>query len=945
MFIKNLVIAGFRLAAMLAVVAGFHTGTASAQETGRVVGVVVDAGTAQPLASVQVFTEDQSIGAVSAIDGRYVLRDVPAGPVTIVAQSLGYGSKAITGVQVPADGVVELTISLEQQAVAVQGITVSADVETGSTAGLIAQRQRSAIVTDAIGADQIAMSPDGDAGSALQRVPGLSVVDGKYAYVRGLGERYSSTTLNGAPLASPVPDKKVIPLDVIPSDLLESIVTSKTYSPDKPGDYAGGLVELKTKNFPTSQIFKVNATLGMNTVSTGESGLTYSGGGTDWLGFDDGTRDLPSTIPLDQPVIFPTFTRDQLQEIGLGFGGDWGPRLRESLPAGLGLGVSYGNEFQVGGRGLGLLASVTYDNKVTRQDDIVERVLAGSADGGIADAPEVDYRGERTIQSVALGGLLNVSYEVSPTNRISLNTVFNHLMDDASRVYQGFNLDSSTDQRNYRLQFLTQTMGNVQLQGEHLLMGLGDTKIDWRAGYTRSRRYEPNTREVLYRESGEGRFLFDNFIQSGSVFHQDQDDTGWNGGLDVKMPFEMNGDAGTVSFGGAFDRKDRETFSRRFRYLPLPGGIIDSDVRELEPNDLFVPEHITPDGFEIIEATFRADNYEARERIGAAYAMFDGSVARSLRLQTGLRVERAEQFVQPFDLFGDGANPIDPAELNNTDLLPAVNLTWGLGYDMNVRFGASRTLARPQLRELAPFAFADFAGGYLVTGNPTLVRSRIQNYDTRWEWFFNPGSVIAGSVFYKRFDNPIEVIVLPSSELIKTWGNSDAADNYGIELEFRTPLEPLSSSLRNFTFNTNLTLVQSEVQTGSSVSYYIVGSGPIDLAVVDKNRSLQGQSPYVFNAGLTYATLDGRLLATGLVNSFGRRIDAVGGQATPDIYEEARWTTDVVIEYQFVSGLRAKFAASRLTGSKYEFTQGGELLRGWDAGRNFSLSFSYGSGN
>ena len=166
-----------------------------------------------------------------------------------------------------------------------------------------------------------------------------------------------------------------------------------------------------------------------------------------------------------------------------------------------------------------------------------------------------------------------------------------------------------------------------------------------------------------------------------------------------------------------------------------------------------------------------------------------------------------------------------------------------------------------------------------------------------------------------------------------------------MELEFRSPLAPLSYSLRNFAFNTNLTLVQSDVQTGSSVSYYIVGSGPIDLAVVDKNRPLQGQSPYVFNAGLSYAAMDGRFVATGLVNSFGRRIDAVGGQATPDIYEEARWTTDLVLEYQFLSGLSAKFAASRLTGSTFEFTQGGELLRQWDAGRNFSLSFSYGAGN
>lgn len=249
------------------------------------------------------------------------------------------------------------------------------------------------------------------------------------------------------------------------------------------------------------------------------------------------------------------------------------------------------------------------------------------------------------------------------------------------------------------------------------------------------------------------------------------------------------------------------------------------------------------------------------------------------------------------------------------------------------------------LRELAPFAFADFAGGYLVTGNPRLVRSQIQNLDARWEWFFTSGALVAASGFYKRFDNPIEVIVLPSSELIKTWVNADDAYNYGVELELRAPLSLVSASLSNVELNTNLTLVESEVNTGTSASYYIVGSGPTEIAVVDKNRALQGQSPWVFNVGLSYsAGAGGRFVATGLVNGFGPRIDAVGGQATPDIYEEERITTDIVLEYTFASGLRAKLAGRRLTGNVIRFTQGGELLRQWDAGRDLSLSFSWALG-
>ncbi|NNL30566.1 MAG: TonB-dependent receptor plug domain-containing protein, partial [Gemmatimonadetes bacterium] len=298
-------------------------GPLSAQQ-GRITGRVLDAKTALPIASAQVFLEDQSVGTLSSIDGRYVLRDVPVGVQTVIVQMIGYGQKTITGVEVTDGGVAALDISLEGSAVDIAGITVAATVESGSTSALLYERRSEAVVVDAIGSEQISRSPDGDAAAALKRVPGLSVVDGKFAYVRGLGERYSSTTLNGAPLASPMPDRKVVPLDVIPSGLLESIVTAKSYSPDKPGDYAGGLVELRTKDFPKRRIFSVSASGGFNTVTTFEDGLRYGGGGLDFLGFDDGTRDLPGALPDNARVTFPNFSRPQLESLGESFSGDWG---------------------------------------------------------------------------------------------------------------------------------------------------------------------------------------------------------------------------------------------------------------------------------------------------------------------------------------------------------------------------------------------------------------------------------------------------------------------------------------------------------------------------------------------------------------------------------------------------------------------------------------------
>lgn len=908
-------------------------------QSGRIVGRLVDQQTARAVSSAQVYLEDRSVGGLSGIDGRYLLRDVPPGVHSVVVQMIGYATKTITGIVVDPGDVAVLDVSLEAAAVAVEGITVEATAEKGSTTALLVERRQESFVVDAIGADQIANSPDGDAAAALKRVPGLSVVDGKFAYVRGLGERYSSTSLNGAPLASPMPDRKVVPLDVVPSDLLESIVTAKSYSPDQPGDYAGGLVELRTKDFPARRIFSASVSGGMNTATTFEDGLGYAGGGLDFLGFDDGTRDLPALLPTNQRVIFPHFTRSELERFGEAFGGDWGPTLR-SLPPNGSLGLSYGDNLDVFGRSLGVLGSLTYSNSVGGRNEIVERVFSAS---GAAD-PEVDYAGQATTRSVSLGGLANVSYELTPTSRLTANFVFNRLMDDEARTYEGFNLDSNADQRNHRIRFLAQTLVNAQLKGEHRLGFLADAKFDWRGAWSRARRYEPNTREVLYRKD-DGDFLFDNFVSSGSVFHQDLVDDTYSGAADLALPFTLgDGDrTGTISLGGFASVKRRDAFTRRFRFLVVPGGGLDRAARSKEPNDLFDAQTIGS-GFELQEATFRPDNYDASEDVYAGYAMVDAQVAAPVKVMAGLRVESAAQTVAPKDLFDLGLDPLPAASLDDVDLLPGANLTFRLSENTNLRLGASGTLARPQLRELAPFAYADYAGGFLTVGNPELRRSRILNFDARWEAFLGRGVVMAASGFYKAFDSPIEVAVLPSSELLKTWVNGGTANNYGVELEFRSDLGFVLPGLASVSLNSNLTLVRSEVSTPDVIRVHLPGEGGADLPVVPKTRALQGQSPYVANVGLTYASPSGASMASLLFNRFGRRIDAVGGQATPEIFEEARSQLDVVLEQRIRGGAKIKLSAGRLLGNVVKFTQGGGELRSWNAGRTFSLSLGWGTG-
>lgn len=918
-------------------------GRAQAQEggdalMGRIAGQVINSHTGTEIVSAQIVVQGLEVGGLSSVGGRYLIRSLDPGTYSLQVQHLGHAPKVVTDIVVVAGLTTQVDIALDPQAVAIEGVEVTATAERGNTVALMNQRQIAPAALDAIGREEMSRTPDGDAAEALKRVPGLTVVDGKYAYIRGLGERYSSTSLNGAPLASPVPDRRVIPLDMFPTDLLESVVTSKGYTPDQPGDHAGGHVELRTRSYPLEREFKVNISSGYNSATTLQDGLRYAGGGLDFLGFDDGTRALPSSIPTDRQVRFgSSFTRADLAGIGQAFQGDWGPTSETARPP-LSASVSLGDESDVFGRRLGYVASVNWSDSPSTRSDYLERQFVGS--GIESFVAEIDYGGRQSTRNVTLGGLVNGSMELAAGHELRANLVYSHLGEDQSRELQGFNLDSNTDQLNTRIQFIEQSMFNGQLEGTHLLPWAGESLLDWRAGYTTANRYEPNTREVLYRLAPDGRFLFDNFIQSGSVFHQDLEDTGASGAVDLEVPFTVSGLPASFKTGGSLQVKDRDVYTRRFRFLPVPGGRINNDIRALSPNELLATGHIGTDGFEIAESTFRADNYDGVDDRVAAYAMLDASLGQRLRVSAGARFERTEQNVVPFDLARTAQTPLQSADFQSDDILPALNLTFELSPEMNLRGGVSRTLARAELRELAPFGFADYAGGANVVGNPNLQLTTIDNLDARWEWFFRPGGIISVSAFYKGFTNPIEVAILPSTERLKTWVNAPEANNIGLEFEFRSDLEIVAESLENLSLSTNLTLVESEVTTGDELLVYLPGAGSTELGVQGENRALQGQSDYVVNGSLTWDTRWGGT-ASALFNRFGRRIDAVGGLGLPAEFEEARSQLDLVIAQPLGERIGLKFSATRLLGNLVTFKQFGEVLRQYDLGRNVSVSFSW----
>lgn len=915
---------------------GLATTVAAQDEArGRISGRIVDEDTARPLSLAQISIPSLNTGTLSDVDGRWTLSSLPAGTYSVTARLIGYATKTITGVLVVAGDVATLDISLPPQAIELNDLTVTVADQRGTASAVLENRQTAAAVTDAIGREQISDSPDSDAAAAMARVPGVSIVDKKFVFVRGLGERYGNTTLDGAVMPSPIADRKAVPLDLVPASFIESVSTSKSYLPRQPADYAGGLVQIETRKVPGENFFKVGLGTGMETATTGKSGLDYGGAGLDFLGIDDGRRGLPDILPMDRPVNRGNLSREELEAIGEAFAPGWAGTPRD-LPFGRSGELAFATEFPVASRDVGILATAHWDDSWNRRDGYVERVFASS---GLAD-PEVDYAGDQSTRTVTLGGLLNVDYPLAPSHRISFNGLLNRVTEDQARILEGFNLDSNTDQRNTRIQYVENSLAQGRLSGKHYFNALGGTTVEWKGAYSRAGRYEPNTREVLYRESG-GVFLWDNFIQSGSIFHQDLTEDAVNLNFDVQFPMRVNGQAGTIEVGASRLARDRDVLSRRFRFIP--NRSIPDEVKAASPDGIFTPDNIGlgPRQFEIQEATFRPDNYVADQTTTGAYVMADFELLPRLRFAGGARIERSRQFVEPRDVFTKGRQPLTGAELDDTDIVPGATLTWAASDRINVRAAASRTLARPEFRELAPFSFADFAGGYLVVGNPVLQRSRITNLDLRWEWFPRPGAVIAVSGFYKKFRDPIEEVVFPSSEFIKSWLNAGAANNLGTEFELRSDLGLLSESLENFAINFNLTLVDSEVETGSVAHIFVPGSGPLEIDVVGRKRRLQGQSPYVVNAGANWASSSGRTSVSLLFNRFGRRISQVGSQFLESVFEEARSQFDLVFEQAIGTRISAKLGATNLLAAEYRFTQGGDLLRGWRPGRAFSVGMTW----
>ena len=907
-------------AALFACALGLATMPAAAQQapppsgdqtrTIRVTGVVRDQANAITLPGVPVEVVGRSEVVYTDVDGRFVIQ-VPPGVHELRVVLDGYEERIIR-INAGDERVLTADVGLRMKAFA-ETVTVTAqvtDVETSSAAAQITERKQAQVITDNLGSQEMRQNGDGNASAAMQRVTGLSVVD-DFVFVRGLGERYSNTTLSGSVIPTTEPDRKVVPLDLFPTGLIDSVQVAKSYVPDRSAEFAGGLVQIEPLKFPTGPTAEFSYGIGFNSRTTGEDVLG-SIGGDNWFGFDDGSRNLPSLVPNRKVIRGGRFTPDvgmlrpELERIGESFSNTWTPVRRTARP-GQNLSAVLGNRF---GK-LGLLASYTqnYSEQHTQEQQTFYRT--GTA--GLSTFS--DYEFDIASTRANAGGVVNVAFQFLPTQRISLENFYTHTGRDEARTFEGFNSDIDTDIRNARQWWVEEDLLANTLSGEHFMQGLSNSLLDWRISRADANRDEPDLRETLY-ENNAGEFVLADESQSGFRMFNTLDDSTIDAAVNWSMTTQARGLPFQVKFGGQYVDRERDFQSRRFRFIPIDAAALDLT---LPADQLFTAANIGS-RYELREETRVTDTYDASQTVGSFYGMADLSLSTRARLVAGARIERFDQQVNTFDAFDFEGDPdVITASLENTDIFPAVNLVYAVRSDQNLRIGFSQTVNRPEFRELALFEFTDIVGGRAVLGNPDLKRALIQNVDARWEMFPGGDQVVAASVFYKHFTDPIERVVRPTAQLTTSFANAESARNFGIELEARRRFAGLFMLGANYTYvSSEITLTPEEAQVQTSL-----------------NRPLAGQSENLFN--LVAEVGSGPVIGRLLYNFFGQRISDIGSEGLPDILEDGRGSLDFVLSARY-RALRFRFTAENLTDEAFEFTQGGLVQRTYDLGRSFSFN-------
>lgn len=896
-----------------------------AQGTGTIVGQITDKATGEPIigAAVKIFGTTKGIS--TNVDGRYALTGLLTGKYTLEVFYIGYSTKKITEVDVKAGNSTEMNVVLQETGQTLNTVVITATAKQESINSLYARQKNSSSISDGISAESIRKSPDKTTSDVLKRVSGTTIQDNKFVVIRGLGDRYNNAMLDGVALPSTEPNRKAFSFDIVPANLIDNVVISKTATPDLPSDFAGGTIQIITKDIPDRDFMQIGAGYGYNSASTFKKFQSGYRNTSDYLGFDGGQRALSSNFPSTTSIINSGSAQSipLLKTLNNSF-----QVYDHSAFLGQNYQFTMGRVREIGKNNnkFGAIISLTYRTSETTNPD-VERKYNG-----------YNFTDDQYKFSVNTGGLANFTYSFGK-NKIVFKNIYNRIFDDVFTYRTGSNAaNSSNDSKFYAYDLTEKSLLKSALEGVHQI-GDKSAVLKWDLGVSNIINDQPDQRKVNYIQNSPG----DPFVASVTTlgkentrFFSTLNEYIYSGNASLTLPVSVLSTSGSLKVG-AYSQFRRRNFNARFIGLVINTNMDGyNDVRTRPVEYLFSPNVINNGYFDLQEIPNFNDRYIANSTTIAGFAMIDSKLTEHLRAVYGVRVEQFKLNLTTRNTTGNAAS------LDNLDVLPSVNLTYALTPKANLRGSYYRTLARPEFRELAPFSYYDYENFASVLGNPNLKRSSINNADVRYEYYPHAGQIFSVSAFYKHFSNAIEpTIEDQNSTPTLSYFNSNTAKVYGLELEARRTLDFIqnSSFLKNTTAYVNLSLIHSRIEN-------------LNPNAIAKFRPLVGQSPYMLNAGLQHTAFSNKFSVNLLFNRIGRRIYLVGGTRFPDIYENPRNVVDMQLSLK-VMKMRGeiKINASDLFNQQslfyfdYDksgnFTPTDEILKRYKQGTTFSLGFTY----
>lgn len=892
---------------------------ASFAQKGIVRGQVIDGETGEPLFSANAVLKGTMIGATTDFDGKFELSAEP-GTYNLEVTFIGMASVSITGLQVKAGEVTVVdAVALKPASNELGEVVITAEVARNTEAAMMTLKKKSTNVIDGISAGELKKTGDSDAGDAAKRVTGVSVEGGKYVYVRGIGDRYTKTMLNGVDVPGLDPDRNAIQIDIFPTNLIDNMTILKSGLAELPADFTGGLVNIITKDFPDKPVFDVSLGLGYNPAMHFNSDyITYDGGKTDFLGFDDGTRALPEGAdqdPIPSPVSTGTYTDQEINDFISSFNPTLGAMKQRSFMD-YDLGVSAGNQKMLeSGNKIGYIFSLTYKNSTDYYDEVEygEYVLPKQG----SDSPEMLYTNKRSgsqgSNNVLVGGLAGIAYKTQKSKyQLTLMHLQNGETGAAQLAVDNSEDGNSTGQSGYKayqnsLVYSERALTNVLLSGEHHLKD--DTwELEWKLSPTLSRMDEPDLRKTSFSinrgdstfEAGQGGNPKRSWRSLNEINAVSQ--------LNLTRNFKLFDRAAKLKFGGSYVYKRRNY------------EILTYDLQSLrswpdftgDPNQVLTPDNIYPNGsqmwYNASQKAINPNEYSSAAHNTAFYVSQEASLSMRLKAIVGLRAEYFVQYHTGRDI--DGSNPNNSSGnvldnekvLDALDLFPSANLIYAVDENENLRFSYYRSIARPSFKELSfaqiqdPITDRIFNGGFYsytdastgeVLWDGDLTETRINNFDLRWEVFMKPGEVFSISGFAKFFNNAIELVRITTAQTTSEFQPRNVGNGqlYGAEIEYRKNLGFISPTMDKFSFSGNFTYAYSQIDMSN-----IEEEGRKDYArpgqKITGKRPMAGQAPYIVNAGISYDNNDKRFNAGVYYNVKGRTLEIVGGRVFPDVYTE-----------------------------------------------------------